>query len=166
MYSFNHAAKVELSMPQYFKDKGYKCPGDIADGPFQYAFNTKLSFFEFLNQDASKLKTFNTFMTGNRSTRRHWVEWFPVSHRLLEGWERKNENDILLVDMGGGSGHDLEHFLKAFPSTAGHLVLQDLPSTIESLNGFHGTFKSMAHDLFKPQPIKGKLNLKVNSKRH
>ena len=44
-------------------------------------------------------------------------------------------NDILLVDVGGGKGHDLIKFSTKYPSARGRLVLQDLPSVIQNLEG-------------------------------
>jgi hypothetical protein len=143
-------------MPDYFKLRGYECPTDVCDGPFQYAFNTDLTYFEFLHSDPQKVKTFNTFMTGNRSIRKHWTEWFPVRDIVFEGFSRnKSENGVLLVDMGGGQGHDLERFAETFPEANGSLVLQDLPGTISTLKPLKGSITAMSHDLFTPQPVKG-----------
>src|ERR1700709_2786502 len=105
-HSFETAARVNLKMPEYFKIHGYKCPTDIKSGPFQFAFDTELTYFDFLHQDPRRMKNFNTYMSGNRSVRKHWVEWFPVRELLLDGFleRRTTANDILLVDMGGGLG--------------------------------------------------------------
>lgn len=78
----------------------------------------------------------------------HWTTWFPVRRHFLSEWtvEDENGNDtVLLVDMGGGNGHDLQRFLQVFPEAKGHLVLQSLKEGITS----------MVHDIFQPQPIVG-----------
>ncbi len=64
-------------------------------------------------------------------------------------------NDILLVDVGGGNGHDLIRFLTKYPSAWGRLVLQDLPNPIQNLEGLSPGIQAMAHDFFTPQAIKG-----------
>ena len=99
------------------------------------------------------MKAFNNFMKEIRSTRKFWADWFPVEKELITGFSGGAEN-VLLVDVGGGNGHDLESFLSLFPRAKGHLVLQDLPGTISNLDEKEG-IRAMAHDFFTPQPIKG-----------
>ena len=65
-------------------------------------------------------------------------------------------NDILLVDVGGGNGHDLIRFLNKYPSAWGRLILQDLPNLIQNLEGLSPGIQAMGHDFFTPQVIKGK----------
>jgi hypothetical protein len=162
-------------MPDYFRKTGYKSPTDAASGPFQYALDTNLKFFDYLHQNPRKLKNFNTFMSGNRTGRKHWADWFPIQECLLREFLDSNKsngistNDIssngnidtkasdkvFLVDMGGGQGHDLERLLEDFPQTAGYLVLQDLPGTVERLKEFEGKIKPMIHDIFTPQKVIG-----------
>lgn len=99
-------------------------------------------------------------MSGIRSTRRHWIEWFPVETEIGVA-STGVENDTLVVDVGGGKGHDLERFLERFPQTKGRLVLQDLPRTIGSIQELSPGIYFMAHDFFTPQPVKGEQNSPV-----
>lgn len=146
-------------MPEYFRERGYKCPNDVHDGPFQYAFETNLTFFDHLHRDPTRVQRFNIYMTGNRNVRKHWVEWFPIRKVFLDDYltQAYVTNEVLLVDIGGGKGHDLERFVEAFPEASGHLVLQDLPGTISELPELMGSIRLMPHDIFTPQPIQGKL---------
>ena len=66
-------------------------------------------------------------------------------------------NDILLVDVGGGNGHDLIRFLTKYPSSYGRLILQDLPTLIQNLEGLNPGIQAMGHDFLTPQTIKGQL---------
>lgn len=93
-------------------------------------------------------------MAGNRGGRKHWIDWFPVESQILSAIPSA-ENDTLLVDVGGGKGHDLERFLGKFPQTKGRLVLQDLPNTINSIQQLSPDIRRMSHDFFTPQPLKG-----------
>lgn len=54
--------------------------------------------------------------------RRYWVDWFPVQRRVLDGIDPEK---VLLVDVGGGKGHDVLAFQARFPGR-GRLVVQDL----------------------------------------
>lgn len=61
---------------------------------------------------------------------------------------------MLLVDVGGGRGHDLESFAARHASHPGKLVLQDREPVIASLVISKDTpFEAEAHDFFTPQPV-------------
>lgn len=142
-------------MLEHFREHGYQCPTDSLNCPFQWAFATDLSFFEHMRQNPERLRDFDKFMAGNRGARKHWIDWFPVESLILSATPGA-ENDTLLVDVGGGKGHDLERFLRKFPQTKGRLVLQDLPSTINSIQQLSPGIRPMPHDFFTAQPVKGK----------
>jgi hypothetical protein len=82
--------------------------------------------------------------------------FYPVMERLVEGAGIEDQ-DVLLVDMGGSIGHDLSEFRRKWPDAPGRLVLQDLPQVIQGAKGLHSSIELMAHDFFREQPIKGKL---------
>ncbi|KAJ5632705.1 hydroxyindole O-methyltransferase [Penicillium lividum] len=154
VHSFEHAAAVNIGLPDFLAKTGYRSPQGTTDGPFQHSIGTKLTFFEFLHNDPRKMHNFNTYMTGNRNLRKHWTTWYPVRQQFLTEWSSAGGTEILLVDMGGGRGHDLQCFVNAFPESHGHLVLQDLPGTIASLPPLEQCgITAMSHDLFvSPQP--------------
>lgn len=82
----------------------------------------------------------------------HWTDWFPVEERLLEG---ALADQPLLVDVGGGRGHDLVVFKERFPVVPQQLVLEDLPSVIKDTEYLDDGIRRVGHDFFKPQPIEG-----------
>ncbi|TVY78544.1 O-methyltransferase asqD [Lachnellula suecica] len=143
-----------MHMPEYFRKFGYKVPIDHHNGPFQWALDTKMSYFEMTQADPEKLNDFSVYMSGIRVTRKHWIEWFPVAEQLLSGFSG-GKDDVLLVDMGGAYGHDLEKFLEKFPEAKGHLVLQDLPNTIGNITSLSEGIRAMPHDIFTEQSVKG-----------
>ncbi|KAF3919679.1 O-demethylpuromycin-O-methyltransferase [Dactylellina cionopaga] len=82
-----------------------------------------------------------------------WYQTVPLDEVLGKD---TNAKDVLLVDMGGGSGHDLIGFHKHHPDTPGRLVLQDLLETIQTLNADEmKPVEPMSHNFFTPQPIHG-----------
>jgi len=166
--SHQHAARVMVHMPQYLQNTGYKSPDDGKNGPFQFAFSTKLAYFEHIHADATRAARFNTCMQGNKGKRRQWFEWFPDMDDLVERYTSstpKSESErVFLVDLGGGNGHHLQRLLDKFPMLKGDLILQDVPVTISSLSSCSsfsekgkegGGIHPMVHDIFSPQPIKG-----------
>ena len=79
-----------------------------------------------------------------------WDEGFyPVQERLGNA---KNEDGVLLVDVGGGGGGELAKFQADHPNLKGRVVLQDLAHVVEQSKGLG--FEVMSHNFNDPQPIK------------
>lgn len=116
----------------------------------QYAFQTKLSTFDFFATLPTVFRDFNTFMGNTMGARGYWVDWFPVEERLLN--EDYDHNTSLLVDVGAGKGHDLVAFHNKYPGL-GRLVLQDLPNIIESISQVDPAIELMEYDFFTEQPV-------------
>ena len=139
-------------IPKYMKEAGYKSPASVSDGPLQYAHQTKLASFEFWSSKPDTLEDFNNMMTGVRHSRPSWIEWFPVRDRLLKDYR---EDTVLLVDVGGGWGHDLVAFQKKH-AVKERLALQDLPHVIAGVHDLPPNVEAMDYDFFeKDQIIKG-----------
>ncbi|KAI0514347.1 putative O-methyltransferase [Xylaria bambusicola] len=137
--------------PKYFKEAGYQCPTDPHDGLMQYAFRTKLTTFEFFKSMPEIFNDFNMFMGNTMGARHYWVDWFPVQDILLDG---ATNGSPLLVDVGGGKGHDVVSFHTRYPHQ-GRLVLQDLESVIESIEGLDSAIEVMEYNFFTEQPVEG-----------
>lgn len=84
--------------------------------------------------------------------------FYPVKERLNNGMKKDEKDEVLLVDVGGGIGHDLLEFKKKIPDISGRLVLQDQPHVIRQIDQISNGIESIAHDFFTPQPIKGAPN--------
>lgn len=81
-----------------------------------------------------------------------WVDWFPVQERIIgEINSIPHENDVLLIDIGGGEGHYIKRFRTRFPHAPGRLILQDLhkPKAVDE------GIEYMQYSFFDPQPVKG-----------
>ena len=145
-----------MKLPLYLQSTKYQEPGDYFDGPFTYAYGN--SYWEWLKEDQERRSTFNRFMVKTRlDTQEEWFDFFPVE-KLGEG----DASRPLLVDVGGGLGHDIAKFNKSHPELKGKgkLVLQDLPEVIEEAKTIAKTssdyygIEATAYDFFTPQPIK------------
>ncbi|MDI1488689.1 MAG: hypothetical protein OHK93_007965 [Ramalina farinacea] len=80
--------------------------------------------------------------------------YMEVQEVLLNDFNAKEEA-VLLVDVGGGRGHDLEAFKEAFPHQEGRLIVQDLPDVIDDIRQPVPGVEAMKHNFFTPQPVKG-----------
>jgi len=143
--------------PEHFKQNGYKPPTlSGTDGPLQAAHATDLPFFDWLVATPPHLEHFGSFMASYRHGKPDWHEFYPVQERMIEGFDASS-NETLLVDVGGGRGHDVVTFVARHKSHPGKVVLQDREPVIASVDvGATGQFfQAQAHDFFTPQPIQG-----------
>lgn len=70
---------------------------------------------------------------------------------------RKDPEAVLLVDVGGNTGHEAVSFREKHPEVPGRLIIQDLPSMIDAVKkqGHHQDLELVQHDFFTRQPVKG-----------
>lgn len=144
--------QISAKLFEYFENNGYKNPEDAFDAPFQFAFNTKQHFFDWMQTQPEVQSDFNSVMTFSQQLRgKDWFEIYPVTEKL-----NSSSGRALLVDIGGGVGHDVIAFKKRFPDIIGELVVQDLPQVIESIDGaLPDGIAAIGHNMFEPQPIRG-----------
>jgi hypothetical protein len=140
-------------MPKYLESTGFKHV-DSAPGPFQDAYNTSDGMFQWLLKDPAMMSNFNAFMAGSLETRKDWFDLFPVDRIILSGARRDGTDSTLLVDIGGGEGHDIEAFHRSFPDAVENLVLQDLPETIDNIKKLDPVIVRQKHNFFEEQPVK------------
>ena len=137
--------------PKFLEERGLASPHDPRNGLLQFTFGTKMEAFEYWHQFPKTLDIFNTLMEGTRSFRPSWVEWFPIQERILDG---ADPSTVLLTDVGGGRGHDLEAFQKKYPQGDGKLVLEELPAVINDVKQLDPVVTKIELDFFQPQPVK------------
>lgn len=87
-----------------------------------------------------------------------WHE-MPNIMNAVFGDYKASGDDVLLVDVGGSSGHDLVSFRTGHPNVAGRLVLQDLPEAITAAKASGELEKqgieAVEHDFFTPEDVRG-----------
>ncbi|KAL1595227.1 hypothetical protein SLS60_009915 [Paraconiothyrium brasiliense] len=147
----------EPYLPWLSARKRVQEPTDKDATTFKKAVGTDLHYFEWIAQSGveDKLDDFKAHIEyktlGTLGKKR--FESVDVQHIFRISTDL---GAVLLVDMGGGFGHDLIEFHNAFPHTPGKLVLQELPMTIKNLpKDFPREIDAQAHDAFTPQPIVG-----------
>ncbi|KAL2869523.1 S-adenosyl-L-methionine-dependent methyltransferase [Aspergillus lucknowensis] len=140
-------------IPEFLRSHDYQNVEGPTSGPWQYATNIDEIIWSWVAKSPERLDITNSFMEGDRGSRPGWLEWFPVEEQVIKGFTGGDE-DVFLVDVAGGRGHDLKSFKDRFPQARGKFILEDLPHVIEQcLPGLE--VEKLAFDLFKPQPIKG-----------
>lgn len=98
-------------------------------------------------------------MSAYRAGKPTWCDpgFYPVSERLVEGFDT-GISPTLLVDVGGGLGHDLKELGAKYPYLPGTLLLQDRAEVISSLPRSVADqdpvpFEAVVHDFFTPQRV-------------
>lgn len=150
-YSFEGMIPTFMGLPEFLAKTDYQTPTNGDDGPVQYGLKTDQHFFALLQSNARLGSAFNQFMTGYAKARPRWTDFYPVEERL--GGVEKDQ--ILLVDVGGGLGHETTGLANAYPDIPGKLVIQDVPSVIHEAkfsNQLPSSIEAVAHDFFTPQP--------------
>ena len=91
-------------------------------------------------------------MTLGRAYRsEEWFDFYPVKQKLMA-----KDSEVVLVDIGGGIGHDISEVRSKFLNLPGRMVLQDLPHVIDSIpQPLPSSIETMKYDMFTEQPIKG-----------
>ncbi|OJJ45913.1 hypothetical protein ASPZODRAFT_98922 [Penicilliopsis zonata CBS 506.65] len=137
---------------KYMRGSGIDQFGESGPTIFKYAHGTH-SIFGLIERDTEHKEAFDTYMTARRLVDApQWFDIFPAEEKLAS--VPKEGQEVLLVDIGGGAGHELAKFHARFPHLSGRLILQDLPLTLDRFGPLPGIEK-MEHDFFLPQPIKG-----------
>lgn len=95
----------------YMQQMKYANPSELRPRPYQYAFVTNMDMFQYLHAHPPLGVQFDHHMGGYRQGRPSWMDtgFYPVTERLVDGMST-SQDAVLLVDIGGGLGHDLGEF--------------------------------------------------------
>ena len=115
----------------------------------QKAFSTELPGFIWFPSQPQRFGYFQQVMTVQRAGAITWLSAFPFKQELGDF-----DGENVLVDIGGGFGHQCTALIEAFPELSGKLVLQDLPQTLAMVPPIDGV-EIIVHNFFEPQVIKG-----------
>ena len=147
---------VGANLVDYMKTTGFhqfpKTRGQKS--PFESTF--KMGLFEYMAKNEDQRRYFDDYMAVRRKGLSSWFEVFPMASQLVPGFNNGDPEAVLLVDIGGNWGHELQGFHEAHPDAPGRLILQDLPVMIEKFGGKSPPgIEIMTYDFFTPQPVKG-----------
>lgn len=93
-------------------------------------------------------------MTRKRVGRIRWYNIYSLDERLVKGLDYKSDA-VLLVDVGGGKGHDAQALRAEFPSLRGRLIVQDQPHVIDPEGCEKMGIEAMPYSFFEKQPVIG-----------
>lgn len=138
------------ALPEWLAQHKYELPTSVNECPWQAGIGQNTTFWDFFRDNPARGEDFNLLMQGLSSERKSAIELYPVQERLVEGFQ----GGTFIIDVGGGTGHDLRKFAEKHPIPNAEYVLQDLEEVIANAVVEHPV-KAMAHDFFTTQPIQG-----------
>ncbi|OLN97812.1 Demethylsterigmatocystin 6-O-methyltransferase 2 [Colletotrichum chlorophyti] len=140
------------TLPYFLKETGYRNPTDRNNCNFHYWQGPDAVFFKYVGTNPRLTSDFNDVMEcHSRDNLTPWPEVYPTE-KIIEG---AHPDRVLVVDIGGGKGHDLKKFHKRHPQVpASSLVLQDLPDFLKDVEA-DPAFTIQPYDFFTPQPVRG-----------
>lgn len=87
-----------------------------------------------------------------------WHEMPEIIESVFGGYTA-SADEVLIVDVGGSSGHDLVSFRSGHADVPGRLILQDRPEAIEAAKAAGELeakgIEAQEHDFFTPEPVTG-----------
>jgi demethylsterigmatocystin 6-O-methyltransferase len=147
LHRFDNMAPALIHLPTYFALNNYQEPTNQETGPYASVFNR--TFWQGINSTPKLKSDLDTYMAAHKQGGSSLVDLLPFS-RLMEGYN--SAFPVLLVDIGGGVGHQCKDLKARYPSLQGDIVVQDLQCAKDlELAGVKG----MVYNFFEPQPMKG-----------
>ncbi|PSR79711.1 S-adenosyl-L-methionine-dependent methyltransferase [Coniella lustricola] len=150
---FDNCGPVFQALPSFLAESKYQDVTDAAHTAFQKAFPTELPAFMWLPTQTQRFEFLQQVMTVQGADGIPWFSVFPLEKQLT-GFD----GQYVLIDVGGGFGHQCAALLGTYQQLKGKLVLQDLPPTLNNLSpgvSIPAGVKVIPHDFFQEQPIKG-----------
>lgn len=160
---YDFGGQTVIKVPELIRDRNlHQFPKEPDErSPFQHAFGDTM--FGLLAKNPQRKRIFDDYMEARQySNDAKWFEIYPADRELNEGL-KVGDDAVLLVDVGGGKGHDISQFRQRFANLSGKLILQDLPHTFRTLSLSLEGITLMEHDFFTEQPVKGSEQCRTNS---
>ncbi|CBX98963.1 similar to o-methyltransferase [Plenodomus lingam JN3] len=145
-------------LPTFLAENGYQNPRDHVRSACMRGVDFDGDAMAYLKENPEQAAASYLFMAENKKEAPKWVDGKIPTTDLILSEEELADSRVMLVDVGGGSGHQCEAIRKAFPHLKGRILVEDLPFMVNRIDKEHARtvgFEVVAHDFFKPQPIRG-----------
>ena len=151
----HHWDRSSINLPVFLAKTGYKEPQDAKNSNYADHSVGHLDFFGKCVAEPAYQESFSIFMKGWARYKVPWPTFYDTGS-LIDGDDLSN-GGVLCVDIGGHHGIDLTRLLDKHPDLpAGSLVLEDLPEVVKGATDLNEKIRVIPHDMFQPQPVKGR----------
>ena len=147
-----------VKIPEYIKSISYRNPGENSSDKtfFQYANDTDLSFFQFMQSNKEQLVNFQKIMAAGLAIERQWhKDGFASIYPFSELSKNTSPDEIVLVEVGGGHGHVIKELRATLPDFVGRMVVEDLQAVIDTAPPQDEVESVSYNFLTEKQPIEG-----------
>ncbi|CAO2653287.1 Nn.00g026980.m01.CDS01 [Neocucurbitaria sp. VM-36] len=155
-FMFDDFYNVGWKVPSFLDSISHRNPADINNGPFQHAYNLPgKSLYTYFGEDTAMGARFGGMIQMYNAGKPFFWEdgYYPIKERLVDGGPKSDE-DVLLIDIGGGDGGDLGILRKALGTEVkGRLILQELKHIVDRSD--QDGYEAQVGDWNQVQPIKG-----------
>jgi hypothetical protein len=121
---------------------------------FSQALGTSDTLFDYISKHPEHEIEFAHCMRGVSESMKSWVDIYPTESLLVDNDDGLCDG-VVVVDIGGSTGHDINAFQRKHRLKSGRLVLQDLEKVLEQAE-VEPNITIMPHDFFRAQTVKGK----------
>lgn len=144
-------------MYEFFRNNGFKSPEDHLLNPYCFAHQTgEKNMWEHIGAFPERFQNLNLAMIAQTVATNWTVGIFPFKDELKE--VKSDDETVLVVDIGGGSGHVTKQIMEFVEEIPGKVVLQERDELIDAIGRTIPEVTTMKYDFFTPQPIKGMTN--------
>ncbi|MCJ1332243.1 hypothetical protein MMC10_008935 [Thelotrema lepadinum] len=153
---FDTMGPIFQNLPDFLAESRYQDTTESTKTAFNRAYQTDLPSWVWIRNHPDRVKHFSQYMSIQRSGVPEWLSVFPVESYYASWSKAKTDpsSAALLVDVGGGFGHQCVAFRNKYPDLYGRVILQDLPETLTHVPELPNIEK-MVHDFWELQPVKG-----------
>ena len=129
--------------------------------PFQAANGRQQ--FDYLSHNPEHKRLFDDYMVMRKTDiQSSWIDLYPMEGIFQTESKKPSSGQPIIVDVGGGAGTDLISFRNKFPGVAAHLVLEDLPYSLDQVRGLPHDIEKIEFNFFTmEQPVKGLSGLAI-----
>lgn len=154
--SFDGTGPAYAKFPEYLAKTGWRNPTDKDKTAWMYGTGHDQHYFTWILSPGNErhAEAFHNHMKF-KTLAKKWFETVPVKE-IFADFKKDDPDAVLMVDVGGNSGHDTLDFHRAWPDQPGRLIVEDLPAVIQTIDREAlKPVEAVEHDFFTPQPVKG-----------
>ncbi|KAF7950188.1 hypothetical protein EAE96_007479 [Botrytis aclada] len=151
---FDFLAPGWLLLPQFLKDKKYQNPTSSTDTPFAraYGFKEGATIWQIL-ETTGHMPIIGLWMQSFNDGHKNFLDIYPAMDRLAAGASTDSEV-VMMVDVGGGQGHQAIAMKKKFPNLSGRYIVIDLAHGLPVSRDDSIGVEFLVHDFMTEMPVK------------
>lgn len=149
---------AEIQLPEFFKANSFSTDAITkSNNPFTFTHKTNgKDVWGFFEENPERMETFAKAMAATGLLVGYDLH-FPYAEHFAKFQDKLNEDTVLVVDIGGGTGRVGLEIREKCKDVKGKVIVQDLEGVVAQVEegAFPSGLEKMGHDFFTEQPIKG-----------